>query len=184
MKRIFAGSVFMWLLSYLFACNTPASPVKTKEFINKSNIDSSIKPGDNFFLFVNGKWLKSAVIPPSESSVGAGLELFDRTKANLHHILDSLSKEKFSAGSIEQKTGDFYASGMDSASIEKSGYDPVKPYLQKIAALKNAGDVLQFVEEQQTNNNNLLFSMSVGADEKNSAYNIAIFTQGGLGLPD
>ena len=184
MKRIFAGSVFMWMLSYLFACNTPASPVETREFINKSNIDSSIKPGDNFFLFVNGKWLKSAVIPPSESSVGAGLELFDRTKANLHHILDSLSKEKFSAGSIEQKTGDFYASGMDSASIEKSGYDPVKPYLQKIAAIKNAGDVLQFVEGQQTNNNNLLFSMSVGADEKNSAYNIAIFTQGGLGLPD
>ena len=174
-------------LSLFFcSCNTPSATNSTveKEFINRSAIDSTVKPGDNFFLFADGKWLKNAVIGPTESRTGASLELFNRTKENLHSILDSLSKGKFAGGSIEQKTGDFYASAMDSAAIEKQGYDPVKPYLQKIDAIKDANSVLQYVTEQQVNNNNLLFAVGAGADEKNSGYNIAIFVQDGLGLPD
>ena len=180
MKNIFR---FLAASMITLSCNTP-DVVNNKEFLDRSSIDSSVKPGDNFFLFVNGKWAKTAQIPSNESSMGSFLDLYNHTKKNLQQIADSLSKGKFEEGSIEQKTGDFYASAMDSAAIEKLGYDPLKPYLQKIDGIHDANSIMQYVVEQQVNNSNLLFAIGINADEKNSAYNIAGFVQGGIGLPD
>ena len=166
------------------SCNNKAKTEADQKFFDVSTMDSSVKPGDNFFLFANGTWIKKTTIPSTESDVGAFLELYNKTKANLKTILDETAKRNPAPGSIEQKVGDFYASGMDSASIEKLGYEPVKPYLQKIDAIKDANGVMQYVAEGQTEENNFLFDASVAPDDKNSAMNIAIFTQGGLGLPD
>ncbi|MEJ0104786.1 MAG: M13 family metallopeptidase N-terminal domain-containing protein [Bacteroidota bacterium] len=183
MKKIFLLAAILSLLIY--SCNTSDTTIATnKVFIDKSGMDSAVKPADNFFLFVNGKWIKNTVIPATESSIGTTRDLYNHTKENLHSIVDSLSKGKFPEGSVEQKVGDFYASAMDSATIENLGYDPIKPYLKKIDGIKDISGILQYVVEQQVNNNNLLFSMGTVADEKNSAYNIVIFVQGGLGLPD
>ncbi len=182
MKQLRLVPAAMLMLA-VFSCKQETTTTQQK-FIETSQLDSSIKPGDNFFLFVNGKWLQKAEIPPTESSIGSFLDIYNRTKNHIKTILDSVSKGGFTAGSIEQKVGDFYASGLDSATIEKRGYDPVKPYLQKIDGLTSSKDIMQFVAEQQVLNNNMLFSMGVGADEKNSSMNIAIFYQGGLGLPD
>lgn len=180
MKKIISG------VSMLIACLCSCNPSHdtTRKFIETANMDSSVKPGDNFFLFVNGKWIKSAVIPPTESDAGAFLEVYNVTKEHLHTILDSVAKGKFDKGSIEQKVGDFYASGMDSATIETLGYDPVKPVLAQISALKDAGGIMQFVAQQATEGNNLLIAAYTGPDDKNSSVNIAAFYQTGLGLPD
>lgn len=159
-------------------------PTTNQQFLDASTRDSSVKPGENFFLFVNGKWLKSAVIPPTESDIGSALELYNRTKDNLHALLDSASSTTNAPGSIEQKVGDFYASGMDTTTIDKLGYDPVKPYLQKIDAIRNAAGIMQFAAEQQTEETSLLFNQGFSSDEKNSSINIAIYYQGGIGLPD
>ncbi len=173
------------LLVMIAACNQPAKTVQTKEpFILTGNFDSSVKPGDNFYLFVNGKWIRNAVFPPTDVSLGAGKEIYDRTKEHIRSILDSVSHANNSPGTEAQKVGDFYASGMDSATIEKLGYEPVKPYLQSIDSIKDSKGVMEFVAGQQLENNSLLFQPFVGADEKNSTKNIAIFYQGGLGLPD
>jgi len=110
-------------LGMLQACNTQTAGVGSTKFIETANMDSSVKPGDNFFLFINGKWLKTATIPSTETSIGAGRELFDRTKEHLKGILDSVSQAQNTKGSIGQQVGDFYASGLDSATIEKLGYD-------------------------------------------------------------
>ena len=147
-------------------------------------MDSSVKPGDNFFLYVNGKWLKTAVIPPSESGTGAFLDVYNVTKDHLHMILDSVSKSGFDKGSVAQQTGDFYTSGMDTVTIEKLGYEPVKPVLAQIAALTDAHSIMQFAAHQATEENNLLIDSYIGADDKNSSMNIAAFFQTGLGLPD
>jgi len=154
------------------------------KFIETAYMDSAVKPGDNFFEFVNGKWMDTAKIPETESGLGAFQDLYNRTRDRLHTILDSVSGLKSDKGSIAQQVGDFYASGMDSVTIDKRGYDPVKPYLQKINALKDAKDVMQFVNQLQLQNDNPLYGQSVGSDEKNSAMNIAIYYQSGLGLPD
>src|SRR3954471_24271521 len=73
-----------------------------KKFIETKYMDPSVKPGDNFFLYVNGGWLKTAVIPSTESSAGSFTDLFNRTKANVKNILDSVSTVSQMKGSIEQ----------------------------------------------------------------------------------
>ena len=155
-----------------------------KSFIATENFDSSVKPGDNFFLFVNGKWIKSTEIPATETGAGSFNDLYNRTKANLKGIIEDAAKSSAAAGSIEQKVGDFYTAGMDSATIDKRGYEPVKPYLAKIDAIKDAKDVIAYVAEDQVENKNTLFAQGFNADEKNSGMNIAIYYQGGIGLPD
>src|SRR4051795_9176586 len=95
------------LLTGLYAWKAEKDPAK--KFIETKYMDPSVKPGDNFFLYVNGGWLKKAVIPPTETSQGSTLELFNRTKANLKAILDSVSSVPQPKGSIGQKVGDFYA---------------------------------------------------------------------------
>ncbi|MBS1933991.1 MAG: M13 family peptidase, partial [Bacteroidetes bacterium] len=185
MKNFFFSALALYaVLIVITSCNAPDKSAAVSDFIDHTGMDSSVKPGDNFYLYVNGKWLKNAVIPSTESGVGGFFDLYNKTQANLRSLLDSISKEKNAAGSIEQKVADFYASGMDSAAIEKRSYEPLKPYLQKISEIKNAKDVFAYIIELQKENKAILFNGGVGVDEKNSSVNIAIFNQGGLGLPD
>ncbi|MFL9482004.1 M13 family metallopeptidase [Chitinophagaceae bacterium LWZ2-11] len=171
------------VLLALSACHTEDKPA-AKSLIETANMDSTVKPGDNFFLFINGKWIKKTEIPSTETGAGSFLDLYNGTKAKLKAILTEVSDGKQAAGSLEQKVGDFYLSGMDSATIEKLGYSPVKPYLEQISAIQDKQGVIKFVAAQQALNNGILFGQGFGADEKNSSMNIAIYSQGGLGLPD
>ena len=164
-------------------CNQ-ANTNQGEKFIKTEYMDSTVKPGDNFFLFINGKWIKTAVIGPTETSTGAGLELFNRTKEHLREILDSVSKITGTKGSIEQQVGDFYASGLDSATIDARGYGPVKPYLDKINALTDAKSIMQFESDMLKTNHTYIMAMYAMADLKNSQVNIANFAQTGIGLPD
>ena len=168
----------------IVSCNNESSSDKERKSLSLANMDSTTKPGDDFYRFANGKWLDTANIPLTESSIGSGKEMYNRTKANIKGILETVSKSNNTAGSIEQKVGDFYTSGMDSATIEKEGYEPVKPWLQKISEIKDAKGVLQFTAEQTTYNNGLFIGEYVGADEKNSTTNIVSLYQTGIGLPD
>ncbi|MEJ7684267.1 MAG: M13 family metallopeptidase N-terminal domain-containing protein [Segetibacter sp.] len=154
------------------------------KFIQTEYMDPSVKPGDNFFLFVNGKWIKEAIIPPTESGIGSFLDVYNGTKGHLRSILDSVSKVSQPQGSLEQKVGDFYAAGMDSVAIEKRGYDPIKPYLQQVNALTDAESIMQFEAQRHKEGFSYIAAMGMGADEKNSSMNIAVFFQTGLGLPD
>lgn len=172
------------LLVLAGVCAWKADKDAPKKFIETSYMDQSVKPGNNFFLYVNGKWLKTAVIPPTETSLGSFLDLYNRTKTNLKSILDSVSHVAQVKGSIEQKVGDFYAAGMDSATIEKRGYDPIKPILLKINTLTDAKSIMQFEAQMQKEGFGYIASMGIGPDDKNSSTNIAAFAQTGIGLPD
>src|SRR6185369_16176309 len=93
------------ICTYFVACNTQeATPIAPKQqFLDRAAMDSSVKPGDNFYLYVNGGWLKKTEIPATESSLGSFLNLYKSTKEKLHGIVEDLSKTNQSAGSIEQK---------------------------------------------------------------------------------
>lgn len=164
------------------ACKTEKK--EEQQFLTVANMDSTVKPTDNFYMFVNGKWFKNTVIPGTESGTGAFLDIYNRTKDNLKTIFTDLAKSPQKEGSIEQQVADFYASGMDSAAIEKLGYEPVKPYLKKIDAINDAKGLMQFIAESSTEGSSFLFGLQIGADEKNSTMNLPSFYQGGLGLPD
>ncbi|MFY7965961.1 MAG: M13 family metallopeptidase [Chitinophagaceae bacterium] len=164
------------------ACKTEKK--ETQSFLTVANMDSTVKPTDNFYMFVNGKWFKNTVIPGTESGTGAFLDIYNRTKDNLKTIFTDLAKTPQKEGSIEQQVADFYASGMDSATIEKLGYEPVKPHLKKIDAIADSKSLMQYIAESGTEGSSYLFALQIGADEKNSSMNIPSFYQGGLGLPD
>ncbi|MBK8609247.1 MAG: M13 family metallopeptidase [Chitinophagaceae bacterium] len=184
MKKLLP-SVFLAALSIcIFSCNNNESSNSERKSLLLANVDSSVSPGDDFYQFANGKWLDTATIPATESNMGAGKEMYNRTKLRIKEILETVSATSNTAGSIEQKVGDFYLSGMDSAAIEKRGYEPVKPWLQNIDAIKDARAVMQFAAGQITYGGSLLMGGYVGADEKNSSVNIASFYQSGIGLPD
>ncbi len=172
---------------FIFSCTADKKDTVAdaqRKSLSLVNIDSAVKPGDNFFLFANGKWFDTARILPTESRAGSGLEMYNITKLHVKEILDSISKASNTAGSIEQKVGDFYASGMDSAAIEKAGYTPIKPYLAQIDGIKDAKGVIEFSAQQTTLLNSSLISQFIASDEKNSTANIAVYSQSGLGLPD
>lgn len=153
-------------------------------YVKKEYMDPSVKPGDNFFEYVNGTWLKTASIGATEASAGAALEMFNGTKQRLKGILDSVAQHPGAKGSIGQLVGDFYASGMDSATIEERGYDPVKPALAKINAFTDVNSILKFEAEVKKSGYVYIIGLSAGADLKNSKMNIAELSQTGIGLPD
>ncbi|MGN6355286.1 MAG: M13 family metallopeptidase [Parafilimonas sp.] len=164
----------------LAACNNTPD----KNTVDIQGIDSSLKPGDNFFMYVNRKWYDTAQIPPSQSGVGAYMFMNYPQRLRLQGILDSVSKSSNADGSIEQKLGDFYASGMDTNTINKRGYDPVKPILARINSITNVASLIQFVANEAKAYNNSVIGFYVGADNKNSSLNIAHLYQTGIGLPD
>ncbi|HYK47400.1 MAG TPA: M13 family metallopeptidase [Parafilimonas sp.] len=183
MKHRFLFGMVSLTACVIISCNGKKEYV-AQQYIDTRGLDSSLKPGDNFFLYAVGKWYDTVKIPSTEMGVGSFFDLEKRTRDQLQTILQSVSDGKQAAGSIEQKVGDFYVSGLDTATLEKRGYDPVKPYLARIDSIKTPAEIMKYVAEMQAQNVNLLFMFGVIPDDKNSAMNIAAFMQGGIGLPD
>ncbi len=173
---------FFLLVVVLVSCNKPEAP--KKKFVDVAGIDSSVKPGDNFFRHVNGKWYDSAKIASEQVGVGSYMFLNIPQQELLRNILDSVSKSKNSKGSIEQKVGDFYASGMDTATINKRGYEPIKPMLARIDAINDVPSLMKFVASEIKTGNSSIVSFGIWPDNKNSGINIAHVSQAGIGLPD
>ena len=175
------GTLFLFAaILFLSACkNTPDNTIAKID-----GIDSSIKPGDNFFMYVNHKWYDSAQIPPSQSGVGAYMFMNYPQRLRLQGILDSISHASNKDGSIEQKLGDFYATGMDTNTINQRGYEPIKPLLLRIDSLQNIASIMKFVADEATLYNTSILAFGVGPDNKNSSINIAHLYQTGIGLPE
>ncbi|HEY9001542.1 MAG TPA: M13 family metallopeptidase [Mucilaginibacter sp.] len=171
-------------LSIVFLIVGIAARGQQKSFVDVAGLDPQTKPGDNFFRYVNGRWYDTAKIANDQSGVGSYSFMNIPQKKLLQNILDSVSKAKNTKGSIEQQVGDFYESGMDLATIEKRGYQPVKPILDRINAINSTASLLAFVATEFKSGNRSIISFGVGPDNKNSAINIAHVYQAGIGLPD
>jgi putative endopeptidase len=149
-----------------------------------SGIDSTKRPGDDFFAYVNTIWWDSVKIPGTQSGVGSYSFLNFPQRIRLQAILDSVSNAKNPAGSIEQKVGDYYRSGMDTATINKRGYEPIKPILARIDSITDVPSLMKFVAAAEKVGNSSLVGFYIAPDIKQSTVNIANFAQTGLGLPD
>ena len=149
-----------------------------------TGLDPTIKPGDDFFMYVNKKWYDSTPIPESQSGVGAYMFMNYPQRIRLQGILDDVSRTKQAVGTLEQKVGDFYASGMDTITINKRGYEPIKPTLVAIDAIKDLPSLMKYVTEEFQLGNSTILALSVGPDDKNSSMNILHAYQTGISLPD
>jgi len=173
---------FSFILLVLISCTTENSSVNNK--IDFEGITESIKPGDNFFAHVNKKWLDTAVIAEDQVGVGSYSFLNIPQKKLLENILTDVSTTIQKEGSIEQKVGDFYSSGLDTKTINNLGYQPIKPILKEIDNIKNVSGLMAFVTKEITSGNYSIIGMGVSPDNENSSVNILHFGQAGLGLPD
>ncbi len=153
--------------------------------IKIANMDTTVKPGDDFFRYANGNWLKNNPVPAEYSIYGTFEELRENNNKQLRQIMEEAAADKnATAGSIKQKIADFYSSGMDSAAIEKTGIKAIQADLDKIDAIKSVPDLVKTIAYLHTLGINQMFYFFSGQDDKNSEKVIAQLYQGGLGLPD
>jgi len=161
----------------------PKPAVPKRKFIDPENMDMSVKPGDNFYQYANGNWLRANPIPASKTSWGSFNELRDKSLDAMKSLLDEASKTT-TKGRLYQMVGDFYASGMDSLTIEKRGFDPIRPDLARIEKVNNKAAFLDELAYQRAQGNGMLFGFYVAQDRKNVNKYLPQFAQGGTTLPD
>ncbi|MBO0947689.1 M13 family metallopeptidase [Fibrella forsythiae] len=171
-------------LALLLAGACRQNSITNRKRVVVSGIDASKKPGDDFFMYANGIWYDTARIAASQTGVGAYSFMNYPQRIRLQAILDSVAATNNPAGSIEQKVGDFYASGMDTAAINKRGYEPIRPLLTRIQAVTDVPALLRLVADEQKVGNGSVLGFNVGPDNKRSTVNIAQFSQTGIGLPE
>ncbi len=168
-------------LALAFVADDP-KPVRG---LDLSGMDKSVNPREDFYRYVNGAWLKTAEIPASQTSWGSFNTLFDNNQKNLRVLLDAAAADRKAAkGSLTQRVGDFYASGLDSVAIEKRGYEPVKPILAEIERLKSVDELLTYAAAHPLEGGATILGAGVGQDSKNPDTHIVNLRQTGTGLPE
>ncbi len=152
--------------------------------IDTANFDHSVRPQDDFFRFVNGTWLARTQIPADASSWGAFNELSEKSRSEIHQILEDAAKADAPAGTELRKIGDLYASALDSARVEQLGITPLQPELADIAKLTSTKQLPSAFAHFARLGIQNPFSVNVGQDPKVSSVNIVQVSQSGLGMPD
>ncbi|MCE3280966.1 MAG: peptidase [Bacteroidetes bacterium] len=153
--------------------------------IDVKNIDSTVKPVDDFYQFVNGRWIKNNPIPETESRWGSFSELEVQNKNKLRTILEEAAVDKnAAAGSNVKKIGDFYSVAMDSVKLNKDGVAPLKDEFALIENIKNTDDLIKAVAHFHMSGVGPMFGGYVGQDPKISSEYVTQLYQGGISLPD
>jgi putative endopeptidase len=154
-------------------------------WIASSELDPNIAACTDLNGFVNAKWVAAHPIPPDRTRWGAFDELAEKSLDTQHQIAEAAAKNAESAktGSNEQKIGWLYRSGMDETAVEKAGFEPIKPDLAKVAALRNGTDVVGYLRDSFAQGRGGVFRFNSRADYNNAKMQIAFASQAGLGLP-
>src|SRR5438067_10793082 len=158
---------------------------------NEADIDLSVKPGDDFYRYVNGGWLKRIVIPAGQSSYDNRAVLTEKTSQRVRKLVEDASASHPAKNSVAQKVGDYYASFMDEESIETRGLGPVAGEMETISAISNRkllsaylGTSLNTEADGLTSNADHVFGLWVNQGFEDSRHNLPHILQGGLGMPD
>ena len=167
-----------------FIAFTPPGNDKEPKYIDKANMDLSVKPGDNFYLYANGNWIKNNPVPASKTRWGSFDGLREESSKRMRNLLEDAAKNS-SKDRLNQMIGDFYSSGMDSLAIEKGGYQPIEADLKHVDNISSVQDVINEIVYLRLNGYGAaLFGVSIGPDRKNVNVYIPQIGQGGTTLPD
>ena len=163
--------------STAFAQTTPSSGIDPK------NLDTSVRPGDDFYHYAAGGWLKSHPLDAEHTDNGAFTDLYELNQKRIQDIILQYASTPQKQGTLGQKIGSLYKLMMDSTRMNREGYAPIKPTLAKIAAIKNRKEYqLVTAELDRNGENTMMFGVGVTADQKDAEWNIVYIGQGGLGL--
>ena len=164
---------------------TASAPAGVISGIDTQYIDAAVRPQDDFFTHLNGKWLQETEIPGDRSSWGTFMKLREDTTPQLLAIIEAAQKDKSAkAGSETQKIGDLYASFMDAERRESLGYKPLNGELSRIRALKDKKGIPALSAHLAKIGVSSPYGIYVGQDMRESTRHITYISQSGLGLPD
>lgn len=176
-----------FIILALFACSLITAQQTPKEKIRGfdiNNLDKSTSPGNDFYQYAVGNWLKNNPVPGDQSSWGSFNVLFEENNDAIKAIIDDLLAGKVEKSEKFEKLVTLFNSGMDTIKIEKEGYQPIKPYLARISKISSKKDFIKELAYAQVNTSAPLFNFYSEQDEKNSTMVILTLSQGGLGLPE
>ncbi len=151
--------------------------------IDKNNMDLSVKPGNDFFRYAAGNWMKTHPLDAEHTENGAFTDLSEETQKRIQSLILEYANSSQAKGSLGQKIGSLYNLMMDSVRLNKEGYAPIKPALDRINAIKSRAEY-QVVTAQLDllGAGTQMFGVGVGADQKDAANNLVGVSQGGIGL--
>jgi putative endopeptidase len=165
------------------SCTNPPPPNIHEDFLT-SNIDTSIKPGDDFFLYANGLWIKNNPIPADESSWGIGELVREENYKRLKNVNEKAIEENAAHGTVSQKIADFWKSGMDTISINAQRLQPLQDQLDEINKINSIADIIDIAASFHKKGIGVLFGDYIAQDDKNSNVMAYQLYQGGLGMPN
>lgn len=162
----------------------PAAAQGAVHGVNKADMDMSVCPGDDFYQYAGGGWLKANPMKPEYSSYGVFNDLAETNRKQIRELFENLSKEKHAFGSVGQKVADLYNMAMDSVRLNKEGAAPLQKDLDKVKAFSKKADFTAFIADQHLYKGNPFFGIGVDTDLKNSDLNVMWLSAGTSGLPD
>ena len=151
--------------------------------IDKNNMDLSVKPGDDFFRYAAGNWMKTHPLDAEHTENGAFTDLYEESQKRIQGLILEYANTPQKKGSLGQKIGSLYNLMMDSVRLNKEGYAPIKPTLERIKAIKDRREY-QLVTAQldRRGEGTMMFGIGVDADMRDAANNIVSIGQDGMGL--
>ena len=151
--------------------------------IDPNNLDKTVRPGDNFYQYAAGGWLKSHPLDDEHTDNGAFTDLYEKSQKDIQELILQYASSPQQKGSLGQKIGSLYNLMMDSVRLNKEGWAPLKPTLERIKAIKDRKEY-QLVTAQldRKGENTMMYGIGVGADQRNADVNIVGISQGGMGL--
>ncbi len=171
--------------TYIFLASIMVSSAFAQNGIDTKLMDRSVRPGDDFFRFVNGTWIDKTQMPADRTRWGSFDELRQKTDDDMLQILAEASREsKYGPATDQGKALNLYRTIMDTVARDKNGINPIKPMLAKIDAIKNVSDLQKLLTEAESTGGMGFFGIGVGPDAKNSNRYMMNISPGTVGLPD
>lgn len=170
------------LLTLIAGAATEAQAAKQKTSKTKAPAAATVNACSDFYTYANGAWLKSNTLLPGVTSLSAMEQLGDRARQQQIALLDAAAIAP--KGNVQKLLGDFWASGLDEAAVERDGANPIAPLLSRINAIKKAGDVSASIAALHQVGIPVAFNFGADVDLNDFNRHIGYFSQGGLGLPD
>lgn len=184
MQKILKFSFFALFIFVISINHQGTAQTRNYERYLDQFIDPSVKPGDDFFQYSLGKWIKEHPIPANERSWGIGNVVREETYQRVQKINEQAASQQAIKGSNAQKIGDFWFSAMDTNTIEKQGMNALQPEFDRIAAIHDIPGLVDTLARLQYIGVSAMFSIAIFQNEMNSEKYALHLYQGGIGLPD